>query len=381
MAKLLIFDDNPDYGGHQIMAAYAIEGLLEHSDWDLLGLVHGGNTKNRNRWEQIRAASVDWAQRFQIENSPTESVKFNAVRRYWKPQARRQLKARIDAFAPDAILVIQGNIEQGSALFTLIPQLSCPVVSYIPVPHRHAEMGAKLGALRDLTCQHLYGQPDGFITISETLADMLKRYGAHGRIEVVPNGIDLQRFESKGTRAEACQQYEIPESGFHWAQIGRIEFKQKGQDLTLKHFAQRQQNHPDEHLIFVGSGPDAEALLTAMQGIPQVYHIPWVDEVGRVFPALDALILPSRYEGVPLVMLEALANGIPVMASDRDGMIDWLPAEWRFDRQDGKAFVKSMDLLRSTGPEWKSSLQERVFETCSLPVFKKVFHSALGTWL
>ena len=141
--KLLIIDDNPDFGGHQIMAGYAIEGILEHGNWEILGLIHPENTKNMTRWEAIRALSPEFAQRFHIEASPTRSVKLNAVRRYLKPQALKELSARIRAYAPDLILLIQGNIAQGCALFSLVGQLPCPLVSYIPVPHTHTQMGAK----------------------------------------------------------------------------------------------------------------------------------------------------------------------------------------------------------------------------------------------
>jgi glycosyltransferase involved in cell wall biosynthesis len=59
--------------------------------------------------------------------------------------------------------------------------------------------------------------------------------------------------------------------------------------------------------------------------------LPWREDMTPVYSAIDVLALPSRFEGVPLVMLEALACGVPVVASDRDGMADWLPPELRFD--------------------------------------------------
>jgi len=363
------------------MAGYAIEGLLEFGQWDVLGLIHPENAKNLTRWEAIRVLGPENARRFEIELSPTQSVKFNAVRRYFKPAALRRLKARILDYQPDVILLIQGNIEQGSALFSLMPGLPCPVVSYIPVPHTHAEMGAKLGRLRDLTCRSFYNKPDGFITISDTLAAQLKEYGAKGRLQVVQNGISLERFESLPDRTSVCAEYQLPQDAFIWAHIGRIEFKQKGQDLSLVTFKERQKTHPNEALVFVGSGPDSDALLAEITGMSGVYHIPWLNEVGNVFPAINGLILPSKYEGVPLVMLEALANGIPVIGADRDGMVDWLPDDWRFDPQQAGAMDRAMDCIRKSDASLSQTLKSRVEATCALPVFKQAFNGALEDWL
>jgi len=260
-------------------------------------------------------------------------------------------------------------------------RLPCPLVSYIPVPHRHAEMGAKLGALRDLTCRGLYAVPDGFITISKTLGDMLVGYGAKGRIQIVENGIPLEPFQNLPPRANARTQFSLPQDAFIWGQIGRVEFKQKGQDCALDLFLERSQQHPDEHLVFLGSGPDEEALKASSAAHANVHCLPWTNEPAALYAAIDALIMPSRYEGVPLAMLEALANGLPVAATDRDGMCDWLPAAWRFPYRDIPSGLYAMEAIRHADSEQLKSLQSRVLQGHSVADFQQQFNQALTTWL
>ena len=226
LPRLLIIDDNPDFGGHQVMAAHAMEGIVAAGEWEVLTLLHADNAKN---WERLQAIQSKYSKgSFKLETASTQSRKFQALRRYAEPAALRGLAEQIATFKPTLILVIQGNIEQCCSVFRLQGQLPCPLVSYIPVPHSHAEMGAKLGALRDLTCSGLYAVPDGFITISKTLGDMLVTYGAKGRIQIVENGIPLEPFKNLPSQAEARLQFSLPADAFIWGQVGRIEFKQKG---------------------------------------------------------------------------------------------------------------------------------------------------------
>ena len=210
---------------------------------------------------------------------------------------------------------------------------------------------------------------------------MLANYGMRGRIQVVQNGISLKRFEHMPSAEAVRSEFRLPEASFMWAQIGRIEYKQKGQHHTLEAFQKRLTTHPDEALVFVGAGPDADALLESIRGMERVFHIPWLNEVATVFPAINGLILPSKYEGVPLVMLEALSNGIPVVGSDRDGMKDWLPDEWRFDPNEVGALLRAMDVAQSADPAICRNLQERVQTTCAMPVFKISFNDALEAWV
>jgi glycosyltransferase involved in cell wall biosynthesis len=87
----------------------------------------------------------------------------------------------------------------------------------------------------------------------------------------------------------------------------------------------------------------------------------WIKNLDSIYQAIDLLLIPSRLEGVPQVMLEALARRIPVVASDRDGMKSWLPPEWRFPFGDAAAMQRAIDraLAGGAGDHWEA-IQRRL---------------------
>ena len=379
LPRILVVDDNPDFGGHQVMTAHGIEGMLLHGSWEICGLLNPDNKKNQARWSTIATNQNEG--RIRHLDAPTKTSKFQAIRRLWQTRPLNRLRALIQDYKPDLILVIQGNIEQCCSVFRLKGRVDCPIISYIPVPQKHAEMGAKLGHLRDWTCRGLYAEPDGFITISKTLGDTLLAYGAKGRIQIVENGIPLEAFNDMPDKATARTQLGLPQDKFIWGQIGRTEFKQKGQDFSMSIFTHRTAANPEEVLAFLGSGPDSNALAEQIKPGSAVFNLPWTDNTTPFYAAIDALLLPSRYEGVPLAMLEALANGIPVAATDRDGMRDWLPQEWRFNYRDMASALKATDAVCHADPVVVDSLRKRVWDSHSLDCFQRAFNAALEEWL
>jgi glycosyltransferase involved in cell wall biosynthesis len=105
--------------------------------------------------------------------------------------------------------------------------------------------------------------------------------------------------------------------------------------------------------------------------------LPWCDPA-RLYQALDALVIPSRYEGLPLVMLEALSSGTAVLGSDRDGMKDLLPRQWRFKPNSPPALATALSHFVETGrPAPDTTLVSRVRETMSLDSFNRSFSSTV----
>ena len=146
---------------------------------------------------------------------------------------------------------------------------------------------------------------------------------------------------------------------------------------------------PQLKLLVVGDGPDLAALkaLVQREGLQDaVLFAGWTDGLSPVYAAIDALALPSRYEGVPLVMLQALYFKRPVIASAVDGMLDILPAHWLFPSGDAAAFaarlVQAVHVTQDAGTAAREAAllelhHQQVALKFSLPVFERAFMAAV----
>ncbi len=156
---------------------------------------------------------------------------------------------------------------------------------------------------------------DRVICVSQAECEEGLRAGLRleGRTIVVPNGVDVDRF-SPGDR-EAVRARLGVGSGPLAVCVGRLS-RQKGQDVLLDAWPSVREAVPDAGLVLVGDGPDrAELVDRAPEG---------VRFVGRADPrnwylAADVVVLPSRWEGMALVLLEAAACGRSLVATDVAG--------------------------------------------------------------
>lgn len=95
--------------------------------------------------------------------------------------------------------------------------------------------------------------------------------------------------------------------------------EQKGVNVGLKAFERVAQDFPTAHLVIAGDGPLRDALENQarwMVARERVHFLGWRADVPFVLAALDILLVPSLWEGFGLVLLEAMAQSIPIIASD-----------------------------------------------------------------
>ena len=371
--SLLFYDDSPVFGGHEVMSLLGIEAVLA----DFRGTVHFLiSSANGKLCERVAAIAADHPHLI-VEKVAWHSSKFESLRNTLKPSRIRVLASRFREIGPSLVVAIQGNIEHSSLALHAARMSGIRSTSYIPVPHSNAEMGARLGKLRDVFSSRLFTLPDSFVTITDEMARLLKLRGATAPIHIVYNGVDTNRFQA-GDPNLACSKLDLPIDKVRIGVIGRIEFRQKQQHLLVEAIAANSDLSKSCHLVFAGDGPDVGALqeLIARHSISATV-LPWSDPA-LLYQALDALVIPSRYEGLPLVMLEALSSGTTVLASDRDGMKDLLPAEWRFQPDCHQAISTVLSRFVKNGrPKPDPHLIERVRSSMSLPSFRQSFSSSI----
>lgn len=141
------------------------------------------------------------------------------------------------------------------------------------------------------------------------------------KVVTVRNGVDLERF-APGDAIAARRALGLPESGRIVVGVGRL-VSAKGFDVAVRAVRELQ----DTLLILVGDGPE-RSRLAALGGdhIRLLGALP-PDEVAMAYQAADAFVLPSHREGWPNVVTEALASGLPIVATPVGGIPQILGGE------------------------------------------------------
>ncbi|MCR5713225.1 MAG: glycosyltransferase family 4 protein [Prevotella sp.] len=101
--------------------------------------------------------------------------------------------------------------------------------------------------------------------------------------------------------------------------VGRLSPKHKGFDLLIQAFALFAQKNPDWRLDIVGDGPEKdnlENLITENQLDERVKLHPFTNDIQSYYSSVSIYVLSSRWEGMPLVLVEAMSHGLPIIASD-----------------------------------------------------------------
>ncbi|MEO1123239.1 MAG: glycosyltransferase [Cyanobacteria bacterium J06639_16] len=160
-------------------------------------------------------------------------------------------------------------------------------------------------------------------SISQAALERYVRIGAvpAEKILLLPNSVDIDRFyPNEDWRLELRQQLNLVDK-FVWLAVGRLE-KQKDYPNMLQAFALVVHQRPDAHLIICGKGPLEEALkmLAEQLKIPQNVHFLGIrQDIPKLMNAADSYLMSSAWEGMPVVLLEASASGLPTVATDVGG--------------------------------------------------------------
>ena len=169
----------------------------------------------------------------------------------------------------------------------------------------------------------LYRKCDKIIALTETdAADIQRLYGPGLTVAVEPNVVDMAEF------AKPVEGLRYKPDEFAFACIARFDF-QKGQDVLLRAIASAQLalRGVGGRTLFIGDGPTlSEAKkFAAASGISDIVEFAGeIPNAGVYMTCASHLVAPSRWEGMPYLLLEAVARGRSVIASDCPGNRDVL---------------------------------------------------------
>lgn len=160
---------------------------------------------------------------------------------------------------------------------------------------------------------------DAVACVSEPILEELRRGRPLRRPpSLIANGIDTEGYaRSRERREAAARQWNLDPDGVYLGSAGRLSHE-KGFDVLIRAAALVAARHP-AHLLVGGEGPEADRLraLARELGIEdRVHFLGLVADMPGFYSLADVFVLASRIEGLPLVILEAMAAGTPVVATD-----------------------------------------------------------------
>ncbi|MGB9607408.1 MAG: glycosyltransferase, partial [bacterium] len=164
---------------------------------------------------------------------------------------------------------------------------------------------------------------DAVIAPTKAVEQLLRGYGVYREIEVIPTGLELDNWYKEENPAFPRLALGIPPDASIITYIGRLA-AEKNVAMLIFAFKRIVEQVPNVYLLFVGSGPEEEHLkeLSEEMGVDdKCRFLGFVDreKVRECLSASDILVFPSKTETQGLVMAEALAMGVPVVAADSFG--------------------------------------------------------------
>ena len=168
----------------------------------------------------------------------------------------------------------------------------------------------------------------------------------------LPNAIDTQRFTfNQHDRDEYRENMRLTKDDLLYGNVGRLAL-QKNQGFLLQAFRDVRQHNPNAHLIIIGEGPLRTELHQMAQDIGIKDAVIWVDNTSRIdayYSAMDAFLLPSLHEGLPVSLIEAQCSGLPcLIAQNIDDQSIILPTIHQLPIDDKSLWSRQMFPMKSS---------------------------------
>ncbi|MFC3815752.1 glycosyltransferase [Lysobacter sp. GCM10012299] len=160
---------------------------------------------------------------------------------------------------------------------------------------------------------------DALVVVAAGQVERLLQAGIpHSRIHQIDNGIEATHADGAGA-AVLRDRLGIATSAQVFTAVARLS-SEKNLSMLLQAFAPVAAHSPEATLVLVGDGPEREALQAqagelGLLGGRQLHFLGTRDDMAVIYAMTDCLVLPSLSEGMPLVVLEAMACEVPVLAS------------------------------------------------------------------
>jgi glycosyltransferase involved in cell wall biosynthesis len=343
LVKLGIYCDSGINGGHEEMLKRYMRALIASADIDTLHvLVSTSNTTLYRYVEEL--AHLYPKIRVHGLSYTAESIHGDVIA---LARMTRSTAAMLRELKLSKLLIAQGTIASGLAGLFAARLAGVSVLTYLPLVDDAPVGAGSAGKVKWLVKRALYRMPDEYVTLNDHLSGKLKRLAPNTRTMVLENYVDDRFSLCTLTKESARAALGLPDDGTRIiAHIGRVNFQQKRQDFFMDAIERHADAFKGTLVLIVGEGADSPRLKARIDASPALSAcVKMMGPQSDVLPyivASDALVLPSAFEGVPLVMIEAVLAGRPIVVSQVSGLDAYLPPSLLFPADDPDALVERL---------------------------------------
>jgi glycosyltransferase involved in cell wall biosynthesis len=212
--------------------------------------------------------------------------------------------------------------------------------------------------------------PQTIIGVSAAVIRQLQQeYGFPARkLRAIPNGIAVERYHPDvAMRAATRAAWGVPQDAFVFGSVGRLSMWVKGLDTAIDLVGRLRAERPDKRFwyVLVGDGEDRARLqeMARERGIgDRVVFAGFTDRPWEAHSAVDVLLMPSRFEGIGLSLIESMATGCCPVAMGVGGITDVIADRsmgWLVPPDDTEAFYDAMKAALESTPEQRRAMAER----------------------
>ncbi len=337
--KPLVFHVIPSLrmGGAERLVLELCARLPEHGyRTKIIALFDGGAL-----WQEVRDRNIRWTQTVPSVDASRLELLSRLKKTIYAEPGRRPDIVHAHLFGADFWSILAREFHE---VHRMLHEKGVPPPAFVSTAHN---IDHEDSSLRRFARRWAVRRMDRVIAISKDV----RRYAMHDlrvkndRIRIIPNGIDVDRIPLRGTRAfDATPRF---------ITVGRLE-PQKGHE-TL--FRALKDVKPPWRLDVVGSGSlerDLKELAERMHIASRVHFLGERHDVGELLAASDLFLFPSHWEGMGLALLEAMAAGLPFLASDLPAIREFTTASRLVPPEDplawteavAKALASSKDLIK-----------------------------------
>lgn len=218
--------------------------------------------------------------------------------------------------------ILHSHMVHANLLARLV-RLLAPVPVLVCTVHSIDERGRKgSGRLREISYRLTDPLCDLTTQVSQAGLERYVRVGAVPRhkIRYIPNGVDTEHFKPN-PEDRLKMRKELRAEGFVWLAVGRFD-PPKDYPTMLQAFTQVVRNDPNTVLLIAGDGPLRKTMEIMAQELGIEKHVRFLGirkDIPQLMNAAEAYVMSSTWEGMPMVLLEASATGLPIVATDVGG--------------------------------------------------------------